>query len=133
MQGTKGKGFNFFMNEKIEKQKDMFRRINALWDKTEKVILRFFDALEHISSTEENSEIPLLPKMTDFNIITASIKRLQEARLALLKEEFQDESHARTDEPDPQSAQEEISRILEALEKNGTGETPDTDEMPDGC
>lgn len=120
------------MNEKIEKQKEIFRRIDFLWDKTEKVIIRFFDTFDQASQAEDTPDLSPLPKMTDFNIITASIKRLQEARLALFKEEFQDESHAGTDEPDPQSAQEEISRILEALEKNGAGDAPDTDEMPDG-
>ncbi len=119
------------MCEKIEKQKEIFRRIDLLWDKTENVILRFFDSFEHASPSEDSTDLPPLPKMTDFNIVTASIKRLQEARIALFKEEFQDESHTRTDEPDSKSAQEEISRILEALEKNGAGDAADPDEVQD--
>ena len=119
------------MNEKIEKQKEIFQRIDLLWEKTENVILRFFDAFEHASPSEDSPDLLPLPKMTDFNIITASIKRLQEARIALFKEEFQDESHTGTNEPDSKSAQEEISRILEALEKNGSCDAPDTDEVQD--
>ena len=127
MQGS-SKGWQIFMNEKIEKQKDLFCRLDVLWDKTESLILRFFD--DYLAT--EDHDPHALPKMTDFNIVTAAIKRLQEARIALLKEEFQDESLNRANEPDSKSAEEEISRILEALEKNGDGETPDPDEMPDG-
>ncbi|MBN1900585.1 hypothetical protein JW926_04580, partial [Candidatus Sumerlaeota bacterium] len=103
------------MNDIFEKRKNLTSRIEILWDKTEQMILRFFESYAAGGNDPDG-----LPKMTDFNIITAAVKRLQEARLDLLKEEIQYESPARTDESDPEGAAREISRILEALEKNGT-------------
>jgi hypothetical protein len=114
------------MNDILEKRNKLTSRIEILWDKTENVILRFFEAY-----AAKDNDPDLLPKMTDFNIIAAAIKRLQEARLELLKEELQYESLAKTDEPDPEGAEEEISRILEALEKNGTGDSDDPDAVHD--
>ena len=117
----------FFMNEKLTQLNEIKNRLNTLWEKTESLILRFFQAHESGSSDEPAS----LPKMTDFNIIVAAIKRLQEARIELLKEELSNVSDTRTTLPDSEGAKEEISRVLEALEKNGCNETPDTDALPD--
>lgn len=115
------------MNEKLNQLNEIKNRLNTLWEKTEKLILRFFQSYESDSSDMSVS----LPKMTDFNIIVAAIKRLQEARLELLKEELSNVSDTRTTLPDSEGAKEEISRVLEALEKNGCPETPDTDALPD--
>jgi hypothetical protein len=115
------------MNEKLTQWNEIKNRLNTLWEKTECLILRFFQAHESGSSDEPAS----FPKMTDFNIIVAAIKRLQEARLELLKEELSNVPDARTTLPDSEGAKEEISRVLEALEKNGCNETPDTDALSD--
>jgi hypothetical protein len=123
----KNGGEAFFMNEKLNQLNEIKNRLNTLWEKTEKLILRFFQSYESDSSDMSVS----LPKMTDFNIIVAAIKRLQEARLELLKEELSNVSDTRTTLPDSDGAKEEISRVLEALEKNGCPETPDTDALPD--
>lgn len=113
------------MNNIFEKRKKLTNRIEILWDKAENMVLRFFEAYD-----ARDNDPDLLPKMTDFNIVTAAIKRLQEARLDLLKEELQYESLSKTDEPDSEGAAREISRILEALEKNGTSDSDDPDAVP---
>ncbi|HOE63356.1 MAG TPA: hypothetical protein PKW18_11355 [Candidatus Sumerlaeota bacterium] len=101
------------------------KRISSLWDKAEDVILRFFEAYGSDAPAADS-----LPKMTDFNVIISAIKRLQEARLDLLKEAPRHESHAGTGNPDPESPAQNISRIIEALEKNGSEES-DSDALPD--
>ena len=126
----KNGGEAFFMNEKLSQLNEIKTRLNTLWEKTEKLILRFFQLYE--SDTSDSSDMSAsLPKMTDFNIIVAAIKRLQEARFELLKEELSNVPDTRTTLPDSEGATEEISRVLEALEKNGCPETPDTDALPD--
>ena len=114
------------MNNIFEKRRNLTNRIETLWEKTENLVLRFFEAY-----AARDNDPDSLPKMTDFNIVTAAIKRLQDARLDLLKEEIQNESLAKTDEPDSEGAAREISRILEALEKNGTGDSNDPGAVPD--
>jgi len=123
------------------KWNDVNRRLDALWNRTESLIFRFFNAHDvgenagdkppgKDGTAGEEATQPL-PKMTEFNVIVAAIKRLQEARIALLKEEARYETLSKTDDADSESVQEEISRVLKALEKNGSGETTDPDEMPD--
>ena len=85
------------------------KRISSLGDKAEDVILRFFEAYGSDAPAADS-----LPKMTDFNVIISAIKRLQEARLDLLKEAPRHESHAGTGNPDPASASIEASEFAGA-------------------
>ena len=101
------------------------KRISALWDKAERMILLFFET-HNADATAPDS----LPKMTDFNVIISAIKRLHEARLDLLKEAPRHEPHAGTRNLDSESPAQNISRIIEALEKNGN-EASDNDALPD--
>ena len=131
------------MNKICTKWEEVSGRIHALWNKTEALIIRFFNTydvtdpeVETVRDNErdndkDNNSAPPLPKMTEFNVIVAAIKRLQEARIALLKEEAAYEAHAQAEDPDSGGVQEEISRILKALEKNGAGEGTDQDALPD--
>ena len=113
--------------------------LDDLWNRAEAIVLRFFLELDangpdaEISSHNESpgDEIPPLPKMTEFNVIVAAIKRIQEGRFALLKERMNREPDQGAAGSDPQRLQEEISGILEALERNGGSEDADKDEMPD--
>jgi len=126
----------FFMNEKLSQFNEIKNRLNTLWEKTEKLILRFFQSYESdLSDSSDVSDMSdlsaSLPKMTDFNIIVSAIKRLQEARLELLKEGISNVTDSRTTLPDSEGATEEISRVLEALEKNGCPEAPDSSALSD--
>ncbi len=125
------------MGEKFSRWKAMRERLGALWDEAEGLVARFFEIYragdKTIPATPQNTaptdDAPLLPKMTDFNIIISALKRIQEARIALIKEDANYETLARTDEANSEGTQEEISRILKALEENNRSETTDEDAM----
>jgi hypothetical protein len=118
------------MKNHVGKTKNLSQRIEILWDRTEEVILRFFDTYSP-GNRADQEENPGLPKMTDFNIITAAIKRLQEARFALLKQEVEYETHSGTQTHDPEGTQEDLCRILKALELTGTHKDPPEGKMQD--
>ena len=104
------------------------KRLDALWNRTETMIIRFFEVYgvpENGEAEMEKDEESPLPKMTEFNVIVAAIKRLQEARIAMLREAAKHETDPETEETDSKGVQEEISRVLEALEKNGCGSGTD--------
>lgn len=118
---------------------DIESRLDDMWNRAEAIVVRFFIQLEAKSpegevsfqaSSTANEMLPL-PKMTEFNVIVAAIKRIQEGRFALLKERMNREPDEGAAGSDPQRLQEEISGILEALERNGGGQNADQDEMPD--
>ena len=107
------------------------QRIEKLWDQTEQMIHNFFQSYLKGAQKKGKNDPDKLPKMTDFNVITAAIKRVQEARLSLIKEELQYETLSGTNPADSEGAEEEISRILKALEKNGACEKTDPDQVPE--
>ena len=128
------------MSEAHNRWVKMHERLSALWDEAEALVSRFFKTYrtgdKTISSAPQNN-IPIddaatpLPKMTDFNVIISALKRIQEARIALIKEDATYETLVRTDEANSEGTQEEISRILKRLEENNRNQTTDNDAMSD--